>query len=396
LATRPTGARSWVFIYRWEGRQRTAGLGKAVGKAGGKGVTLAEARRRAREGREMLDRKPPIDPLSMWRAAPPSSVPTFAQAAEEYIALKEPGWKSAKHAAQWRITINDYCGPLLKTPIDQIDGQMVLKALRPIWLQIPETASRLRGRIEAIIDYGKPDGDANPNPARWRGGLAKKLPSSKDLGKIDRKTGERTERGNHPALPYEEVPAFAARLRAEESVTARALESVLLTACRTNEVLGAKWSEVDLVTRQWVIPVGRLKTGKKTRKPHIVPLSDRMIEIFTEMSTIRSSGYVFPGTRDGRPLGDMTLLRLMHGRMGCPDFSVHGLRSSFRDFAGDETNAPWEVCEHALGHLVGSKVTRSYRRGDAFDKRRELMEVWSRYCSAPPPADNVIPLTRVS
>ena len=391
---------SWAFTYRFGGRQRTAGLGKAIGAAGpGKiGVTLAEARRKAREGRAMLDQKPPIDPLTVWRATPETGVPTFAEALEEYIAMHMARWRSDRHANQWRDSVNTYCWPLMKVPVDQIDQQMVLKVLKPIWTKIPETNSRIRGRVETVIDFGRADDDLRPNPARWRGGLDKKLPKLEDLGKIDRKTGVRIERGNHPAMPYVDVPAFAARLRAEAGVTARALETALLTACRTNEVLGAKWSEIDLGARTWTIPVTRLKTGKKVRKPHVVPLSDRMLAILTEMRELSSSVYVFPGRLDGRPLGNMTLLRLMHGRMGYPDFSVHGLRSTFRDFAGDEANASWEVCEHALGHLVGSKVTRSYRRGDAFDKRRELMDAWSRYCESSPDdnAGNVVPFARAS
>jgi hypothetical protein len=255
------GARSWVFIYRFGGKQREAGLGKA----GKNAVTLANAREQARKGRELLDQRPSVDPLTVWRPTPATSVRTFAEAAAAYNALHESGWRSSTHARQWRQTINAYCKPLFNVPVDQIDAQMVRRALEPVWLRIPETGSRLRGRIEMIIDFAKSDDDLKPNPARWRGGLRGKLPAPKRLG----------NRRHLTALPYADVPEFVRRLRAETSVVARAIEFVLLTATRSGEARGAQWSEIDEHAATWTIPWRRLKTGDRTREPFVVPLSGR-------------------------------------------------------------------------------------------------------------------------
>jgi integrase len=381
LDVKPTGARSWVFIFRWEKKQRYAGLGKA----GRGGVPLKDARQRAAAGRAMLNLKPPADPRTLWKAEEKTETLTFGQAAEKYIVSREPSWKGGKSAQQWRNTIKDHCQPLLDRPVDGITAAEVRQALEKIWSKIPETASRVRARIEAIIDYGKPENELKPNPARWRGGLKGKLPAPKDLGKRNRKTGELIGLTHFAAMAYADVPAFVRRLRAEEGVAPRALETLLLTASRTAEIIGAKWSEIDFVARTWTVPIARLKTGKKTQKPHIVPLADRVVEIFDEMGEIRSSAYVFPGSRDNAPLGDMALLRVLR-RMGYADLTVHGFRSSFRDFSGDQTHAAREVCEAALGHLVLG-VEGAYRRGDALGKRRELMDAWANFCTSAPGDD---------
>jgi integrase len=327
------GARSWVLIYRHNGRQREAGLGRA-GKAG---VSLKDARCKAREGRALLDQRPPIDPLTMWRPARASSVPTFAEAAADYIALHESSWKSAKHAAQWRSTLATHCKSLLKLPVDQIDMQMVRKLLTPLWTRIPETASRARGRIEAIIDFARNDDEAKPNPARWRGGLRGKFPSPKHLG----------ERRHFAALPYQGIPSFTARLRVEDGVAARGLEFLLLTATRTGEVLGAKWTEIDLDVRTWTIPPERLKTGRKTRQPFVIPLSPRALAILADMRPVSSGDHIFPGRFDGKPLSGPAFFKLLTKRMGLA-ITAHGFRSTFRDFAGDKTHFAREVCEQAL------------------------------------------------
>ena len=261
------GNQSWAFVYRYGGRQREAGLGKAGGKGG---VILGSARREAAKGRALLEQKPPVDPLTVWRAPPDTPVPTFAQAAKDYIALHGPGWRNVKHAQQWRNTLANYCKPLMKRPVDQIGTEDVLACLRPIWRRAPETASRLRGRIETILDFAKTDDEMRPNPARWKGHLANKLPNPKEIGKRVKRAGvvETVERGHFAALPYANIPAFVERLRAESGVAARGLEFLLLTAARTGEALGAKWAEIDLCARTWTIPPARLKTGKKTRKPY--------------------------------------------------------------------------------------------------------------------------------
>ena len=390
LDVQGSGARSWVFIFRWEGKQRTVG----GGKAGKGGVSLKDARRWASEGRALLARKPPIDPRTIWRTPTKPSVVTFAEAAKRYRALHEHLWKNSEHARQWRSTVDTYCKPLLKLPIDLIDTQAVLGVLTPIWPRIPETASRVRGRIETIIDFAKPDDELRPNPARWRGHLSKKLPNPKLAGKRVKRNGVvvKVERGNHAALDYKDAPDFARRLRSETGILARALELAVLTAARSDEVLGATWREIDFDSRTWTIPPERLKTGKKTRKPHVVPLSDSAVAVLEEVRAIASSDFIFPSHIRGQPLRANALRMLLQQRMGYAGLTVHGFRSTFRDWAGDETNFPREVAEQALGHVV-SGVEGAYRRGDALEKRRELMTAWADYCASSrgDQAGNVVP-----
>jgi integrase len=377
------GTRSWLFIYRFGGKQREAGLGKA-GKGG---VPLATARQTATEGRAMLAQLPPVDPLSVWRPVVETAAPTFAKAAADYLALHSPSWKNAKHHQQWVNTLAGYCKLIHNLPVSEIGTEAVLAVLTPIWRKAPETASRLRGRIETILDFAKVD-DARPNPARWKGHLAFKLPNPNMIGKRVKRNGavETVDRGHFTALPYDEMPKFIACLRAMDGIAARALEFLILTAGRTSEVLDAKWSEIDLDAGLWTIPPERLKTGKLTRRAHVVPLSARALDILAAMGEIRSSDYVFPGQSDGRPLSNMAFLMLLKKRMKLA-ITAHGFRSSFRDWCGDETNFPREVAEAALGHVVGG-VEAAYRRSDALAKRRLLMDAWSAYC-APPSDTNV-------
>jgi integrase len=385
------GNRSWVLIYRINGKQREAGLGKA---GEGKGVvTLKAARAQAKKGRDLLDQRPKVDPLTVWKATA-TSAPTFKEAAEDYIDLHAPTWRHPKHAAQWRNSISAYCKPLYGLPIDQIDTQAVLKVLKPIWTRVPETASRVRGRIEAILDYAKADDETRPNPARWRGHLAKKLPSAKHLDKTVRRAGgviETVKRGHFAALPYADIPAFVTRLRALDGVAARGLEFLLLTATRSSETRGAKWSEIDFAARKpggatWTIPIERLKNAKAAKQPFVIPLSDRAVEILKEMRAVASGDFVFPGRFDNRPLSAMAFFILLRS-MGLGGITTHGFRSTFRDYAGDETHFPREVAEAALGHVIGG-VEAAYRRGDALKKRRELMDAWSRYCGSTPLGDD--------
>jgi integrase len=375
------GGRSWVFVYRHGGKQRELGLGKAGKRKGA--VSLKDARDTAKQGRAMLDGQPPIDPRTVWRAQPRASARTFAQAAKDYMAEKEAGWKNAKHIAQWRHTIKVYCQPLHDTPVDKIGAEDVRSILTPIWRRAPETASRVRVRIAAVIDHAMPVDSMQPNPARL---LAKRFAKVKEAGKFIKRNGvlERVERGNFPALPYKGAPAFAGRLRGETSIASRALEFLLLTASRTAEVIGAKWTEIDLGARLWTIPPERLKTGKKTRKPHVVPLSCRAIAILEEMREVATSDFVFPGRFDGQPLHDLALLEVVK-RLE-PTQTAHGLRSTFRDWVGEETDLAGELAELALGHVVKG-VEGLYRRGTAIDRRRALMDAWSNYLAGPPPAD---------
>jgi integrase len=401
LRVKLDGRRSWAFIYRINGKQREAGLGKAADKNGKNGVTLANARRRASEGREMLGRKPPVDPLTVWRARPASDAPTFAEAADAYVRRQESrgeGGRNPKHRRQWKTSLASLPAWFRALKVDQIGPQQVFDAIDDIWSATPESGSRLRGRIAGVLDSARGPEDVRPNPASLTGWLKQKLGDLKELGKIDRKTKARVERGNFAAMHYRDVPAFAARLRAEHVaslVPARGLEFLLLTAARTGEAIGAKWSEMDLTAGLWTMPPERLKTGRKVKKPHVVPLSDRALEIVKEMRAITTFAYVFPGFRDGRPLDSGAFLELLR-RMGYADVTIHGFRSSFRDWAGDQTPFSREIAEAALGHVV-TGVEGVYRRGDALAKRRELMDVWAAYCTSTPSGEaaaaNVLPFS---
>lgn len=352
LAVSRSGAKSWTFFYEKGGRQREAGLGSAAA------VTLAEARAKASELRKMLASG--VDPLDA-KQLPASVVPTFGEVAVNLIASKRSGWRSLKHQRQWQTTLETYCASLWPKPVDAVDVAAVLAVLTPHWTRVPETAQRLRGRIEAVLDAAEVRGfRSGKNPAQWRGQLVHLLSRPSSL-----------ERPHHAAMPYTDVPQFVAKLRALGTAAALALELLLLTACRSGEVLGADWSEVDLPEQLWSIPPARTKTGRG----HQVPLPRRAVEIFEQLGQAKS-GPVFPKLPKLRDL-------LSKG------VTVHGFRSSFRDWCGEETLAASEIAEGCLGHVVGSAVERSYRRGSALEKRRGLLQQWADYCEGTP-ADNVV------
>jgi integrase len=382
--------RSWVFVYRFGGKQRELGLGRAGKRKGA--VSLADARAAAKQGRSLLDQQPSVDPRTVWRAQPKASARTFAEAAKDYVGEKEAGWKNAKHTSQWRHTIKVYCKPLHDTPVDQIGVEDVRSILTPIWQRAPETASRVRVRIATIIDHAMPVDSMQPNPALL---LAKRFAKVKEAGKLDRKTGKIVPRSNFPALPHRDAPAFASRLRGETSVASRALEFLLLTASPPGEVIGAKWSEIDLDAGLWTIPPERLKVGKRTRRSHAVPLSTRALAILEEMREIRVSDFIFPGRFDHAPLHDLALLEVVK-RLE-PAQTAHGLRSTFRDWVGETTDFADELAELALGHTIGG-VKGRYRRETAIDRRRALMSAWDAYLAGPAPADgaadNILPFAR--
>jgi integrase len=369
LTISKTGAavsRRWTFMFSFAGKQREAGFGSAAA------VTLAEAREKAAGYRSMLAKG--IDPLNAKKAGQEAAAArkTFGQCADELIKSKRREWRSEVHAAQWRTTIDDYCGPILDKPVDAIDTQAVLGVLQSLWQRIPETASRLRGRIEAVLDYAKANGlRSGENPAAWRGHLALILP----------KRGKLT-RGHHAAMNYRDIPAFVAKLRERESVPVMALEFLILTAARLGEALGATWDEFDRDAKVWTIPPARMKAAKE----HRVPLSTSAMAIIARMASIRTGDFVFPGQRRGRPLSKAALAVLMPGGA-----TAHGFRSSFRDWAGEETSFPREIAEQALAHATGGAVEQAYRRGDALEKRRGLMEAWAQFCE-PAGAGNVVAL----
>jgi len=354
------GRRRWTFLYTWRGKLREAGLGSA--NKGG--VTLKAAREKAAEGRAMV--KAGVDPIAEWNKADPEAVPPFGRVADDYLAAHEGGFRNEKHRAQWAMTLTRYCEPIRSTPVDKVDTEAVLSVLQPLWTRAAETASRLRGRIEAVLDAAKARGfiDRNhANPARWKGHLDKLLPKRAKL-----------TRGHHAAMPYAEVPAFIASLRERPAAAARALEFCILTATRSGESLAARWDEMDLDGKVWTVPAARTKAARE----HRVPLSDRAIAILEEMKAGRTGDCVFPGQRPGRPLSGMAFEMLLR-RLGslC---TAHGFRSSFRDWAGNETHFPRELAEHALARVIGDKAEQAYHRSDALARRRELMDAWARHC----------------
>jgi integrase len=359
------GARSWILRYTLGGRTREMGLGALAD------VSLAEARKRAAEARKLCGEG--IDPIEARNAArraeriAAASAVTFADCAASYVEAHKAGWRNAKHAAQWSATLRTYACPKLgKLAIQAVDTGLVLKVLEPIWRVKPETASRLRGRIEAVIDWATARGyRTGENPARWRGHLAKLLPARAKLRAVR----------HHPALPYAELPAFMAALRAQEGTAARALEFAILTAARTGEVVGARVEEIDRKEQVWTVPAARMKAGRA----HRVPLSRSALAALEGVWRPEGAAFLFPGHKPGKHLSNMAMLALLK-RMGRADLTVHGFRSTFRDWAAERTGHPREVVEMALAHSIGDKVEAAYRRGDLFDKRRTLMNDWARYC----------------
>lgn len=345
-------------MWKREGKRREMGLGSLSA------VPLAKARERATECRALVAAG--RDPIEDAKASKADRrfVPTFGELADRYIETKSAEWRSAKHVGQWRMTLRDYAAPLRSKPVDAIGTEDVLAVLQPLWLSKPETASRLRGRIEHVLDAARASGHRiGENPARWRGHLDKLLPKRPKLS-----------RGHHAAMAFEHVPPFLAQLRQRDSVAALALEFAILTAARSGEVLGAKWSEIDLETKIWTVPATRMKAGRA----HRVPLSSRAISVLKYLEAARDGDFVFPGGAVGRPLSVMALEMVLR-RMNVDDATVHGFRSAFRDWAGEETHFPREVAEAALAHVIGDKAEQAYRRGDALEKRRSMMEAWAEF-----------------
>jgi integrase len=296
------------------------------------------------------------------RSARSTAGKTFGEVADALFESMESSWRNSKHRQQWKNTLRDHANSLRALPANDVTTEDVLKVLHPIWSTKAETASRVRGRIERVLDAAKAKGlRSGENPARWRGHLDQLLPKRKRLA-----------RGHHVAMSYADLPAFMARLRKREAIAALALEFAILAAARSGEVLGARPEEFDMVAKVWTVPPARMKAGRE----HRVPLSDRALQIVTE---IGEGGFVFPGLRRGKPLSPNALSKVLR-RMDV-DATVHGFRSSFRDWAGNETHFPREVCEAALAHTIENKAEAAYRRSDALKKRRELMATWADYCN---------------
>ena len=366
LKVMPAGSRAWVLRTLVAGKRREYGLG------GYPTVTLASARERARA---MLDQLfAGIDPAITKKqaksalAAQRARAVNFKTLAEQYIAQHEASWKNAKHAAQWTSTLETYAFPTIGNIVAaDIDTPSVLRVLQPIWTDKSETASRLRGRIEAVLDFATAKGlREGPNPARWKGNLALTLPAKRKVSTVK----------HHPAVPVKDMPSFFKALRSREGMSARALEFLTLTAARSGEVRGAQWNEIDLAKKIWVVPADRMKA----KREHRVPLSNQAIKLLKSLESIQTGGLVFPGRKPTTELSDMALTAVVR-RMEI-EAVPHGLRSSFRDWVGEETAFPREVAEMALAHTVGNAVEAAYRRGDLFEKRRAMMEEWGCYLTS--------------
>jgi integrase len=361
------GAKSWIFRWKANGRLRDMGLGSV------RTISLADARNKALAYRKAVyDGRDPIEERRALRQAAKletAKAMTFKQCAEAYIAAHRAGWRNAKHAAQWPATLETYVYPVMgDLPVQAVDVGLVMKVLQPIWQTRTETASRVRGRIESVLDWATARGyRQGDNPARWRGHIENLLPRKSKVARVE----------HLAALPYAELPGFMDELRRQEGIAARALEFTILTCSRTGEVIGAQWSEIDLEGRLWTIPASRMKAGKE----HRVPLSEAAMDILRAMAQIRTGGHVFPGNRTGQQLSQVAMLITLRC-MGRNDVVVHGFRSAFADWTVEQTSFSSEARELALAHTIGNRVEAAYRRGDLFEQRRLLAQAWAQFCAA--------------
>lgn len=370
-----TGAKRWVFIFRWNGPLKEMGLGGLTA------VSLADARQKAADARKLLDAgRNPIEERQAARAEQALVPQTFGAFADALVPEIVAGFRNEKHKGQWKNTLDQHAGALRPLPLEQVGTEQILNVLKPIWLTKPETASRLRGRIEHVLAAATVKGlRSGENPARWRNHLDKLLPRRPKL-----------VRGHHPAMPYADVAGFIALIRDRDAVAARAIEFLILTASRTGEARGAAWNEIDIASKVWTVPATRMKNGK----PHRVPLSDRALAIIENQREQGPDGsFVFPGAKAGKPLSSHAILMLMR-RMKAEQFTPHGFRSSFRDWADESTSFPRQIVEMSLSHAVGDDTELAYRRNDALEKRRKLMDAWSKFIGTAraKPAGNVTPI----
>lgn len=377
LQVAPGGSRTWVLRFTVGDRRRDMGLG------GFPDVTLAQARDKAREARDKIDKG--VDPIvqrqeakSAMRATA-AAAKTFGECVTGYVDAKSAEWRNPKHRQQWSTTLEEYANPVIgKLLVRDVALTHVLKILEPIWTVKTETASRVRGRIESVLNWAAVRGyRSGENPARWRGHLDKLLPAPTKVAKVE----------HHAALDLNALPGFMSALRSEKGLGARALEFAILTAARSGEVRNATWDEVDLDAGVWTVPAGRMKAGKE----HRVPLSPAAVKLLRALPRVEGSALLFPSAK-GTPLSDMTLSAVLR-RMGV-DAVPHGFRSTFKDWVSERTSYPGEMSEMALAHTISDKVEAAYRRGDLFEKRRRMMNDWARFCATPTTGGQVVPLAR--
>ncbi|TRC91135.1 DUF4102 domain-containing protein [Mesorhizobium sp. WSM4310] len=377
--------KSWLFRFMLAGKPRYMGLGDA------QTFNLKEARERAREARQKVtDGIDPIEQRNERKAAlraEDAKRITFKQASERYIAAHSPGWKNAKHADQWKNTLETYAYPVMgDLPVEKVDDGHISQILDPIWTTKNETANRVRGRIENILDWARVKGfrpKHSPNPAVWKGHLDKSYPKPSKVKKVV----------HQPALPFEELPAFMARLRANVGISARALEFAILTAARTGAVIGARWDEIDFTEKVWTVPASRAgtKLGDDRKREHRVPLSDRALEILQTVPREKDNEHVFAGGRRGKALSNMAMNELMKGFGELPSDTPgrqpvpHGFRSTFKDWAKERTNFADDISEAALAHVISDKTQSAYERRDKFEKRRKLMAAWAAFAATAKP-----------
>ena len=348
-----SGAKSWTFLFSWGGKIRQKGLGPL------RLVSLAEAREKARTLAKLVAEG--VDPIAASAASIGKGIPTFGEVAIQVIEDRKSGWKNLKHQKQWRSTLETYASSIWHTPVDAVDLVAVLGILRPIWHTKPQTAKRVRGRIHTVL-----------NAARLLGLRAGENPA--DILNIEPSLGRRnkTVKKHHAAMPYSEVPSFMQELGNVKGLGGKALELLIHTATRTSEVLGAKWSEFDLDNALWTIPAARMKMGQE----HRVPLSAAVVSMLKAWP--RVDEFLFPGLKEGSHCSNMVMAMVLR-RLALHRYTVHGFRSSFRDWCADVAGAPREIAEQALAHSVGNEVERAYRRSDALAQRRQLMQAWSDY-----------------
>jgi len=360
LRVAPSGARNWILRVMVGSRRRDMGLG------GWPDVPLGEARDRARQARRKIDEG--VDPIEARKAAKTvlRDTPSFSECARRTIEAKRPEWKSAKHAEQWKNTLDTYARPVVgNMPVDQVELRHIVEILSPLWVEKTETATRLRARLEAVLAWAGASGfRKGENPARWRGNLDAVLAKPGKVAKVE----------HHRALPFAQLPGFVTQLRNREGTSARALEFLILTATRSGEVRGATWEEIDLEDDVWTIPASRMKAGKE----HRVPLAPRAVALLKQLPRFADTAFLFPAERGGM-LSDMALTALMR-RMDV-DAVPHGFRSTFRDWAAEHTEYPRDVAEMALAHTIGDKVEAAYRRGDLFSKRTAMMTDWAAFAA---------------